>query len=198
LRFIRLSAAWTRCLAAAGLALALAAGLGTVPAAHADDPPAFHGAAGQFMLIRPIKKAPFAAVDDEKGKTVDLAERLKGKVVLLNFWATWCAPCVLELPTLDKLQAELGGAKFEVVAVSVDLRGIDKVGPFWKEKGYKHLAIRLDQRSAMMKAFGTRGLPTTFLVDHEGNVVGYLEGHADWASPEAKALMRYYIERAGR
>ena len=180
------------------MAVALAAGLVPVPAAHAEDPPAFHGAAGQFMLIRPLKKAPFASVDDAHGKPVDLAERLKGKVVLLNFWATWCAPCVTELPTLDQLQGELGSAKFEVVAVSVDLRGIEKVGPFWKEKGYQNLAIHLDQRGTMMKAFGTRGLPTTFLVDHEGNVVGYLEGHADWASPEAKALMRYYIGRAGR
>jgi thiol-disulfide isomerase/thioredoxin len=195
LRFIRFSAARNICAAAA---VALAAGFVPVPAAHAEDPPAFHGAAGQFMLIRPLKKAPFAPVDDEKGKPVDLAGQLKGKVVLLNFWATWCAPCVTELPTLDKLQAELGGAKFEVVAVSVDLKGIEKVGPFWKEKGYKHLAIRLDQRGTMMKAFGTRGLPTTFLVDHEGKVVGYLEGHADWASPEAKALMRYYIDRSAR
>ena len=150
------------------------------------------------MLIRPLKKAPFAAVDDEKGRPVDLAQRLKGRVALVNFWATWCAPCVTELPTLDRLQGELGSDRFEVVAVSVDLKGIEKVGPFWKEKGYKHLAIRLDQRGTMMKAFGTRGLPTTFLVDHEGNVVGYLEGHADWASPEAKALIRYYVERARR
>jgi len=169
-----------------------------MPAAQAGDPPAFMGAAGQFTLIRPVKKAPWALVDDEKGQPVDLAARLKGKVVLLNFWATWCAPCVYELPTLDKLQGELGGEKFEVVAVSVDLRGMAKVGPFWQEKGYKHLAIRLDQRGTMMRAFGTRGLPTTFLVDHEGNVVGYLEGHADWASAEAKALMRYYTERARR
>ena len=150
------------------------------------------------MLIRPLKKAPFASVDDAHGKPIDLAERLKGKVVLLNFWATWCAPCVIELPTLDRLQAELGGAKFEVVAVSVDLKGIEKVGPFWQEKGYRHLQIRLDQRGTMMKAFGARGLPTTFLIDHEGNVVGYLEGHADWASDGAKALVRYYIDRAGR
>jgi thiol-disulfide isomerase/thioredoxin len=171
---------------------------GTIPAAQAGDPPAFMGAAGQFMLIRPVKKAPWAAVDDEKGKPLDLGERLKGKVVVLNFWATWCAPCILELPTLDKLQADLGGDKFEVVAVSVDLRGMDKVGPFWKEKGYKNLAIRLDQRGTMMRAFGTRGLPTTFIVDHRGDIVGYLEGHADWASPEAKALIRYYTDRAGR
>lgn len=173
-------------------------GAETVPAAHAGDPPAFVGASGQFTLIRPIKKAPFAAVDDENGKPVDLPERLKGKVVLLNFWATWCAPCVFELPTLDKLQAEMGGPKFEVVAVSVDLRGMEKVGPFWKEKGYQHLAIRLDQRSALMRAFGAHGLPTSFLIDHEGNVVGYLEGHADWASPEAKALIQHYLDQAKR
>src|SRR5689334_6309881 len=182
LRFIGFSAAR---IVGAAAALALASGMFPVPAAHAEDPPAFLGAGGQFMLIRPLKKAPFAAVDDEKGKPVDLAERLKGKVVLVNFWATWCAPCVTELPTLDKLQGELGGDKFEVVTVSVDLRGMEKVGPFWNEKGFKHLAIRLDQRGTLMKAFGTRGLPTTFLVDHEGNVVGYLEGHADWASADA-------------
>jgi hypothetical protein len=92
----------------------------------------------------------------------------------------------------------MGSAKFEVVAVSVDLRGMEKVGPFWKEKGYKHLVIRLDQRGTMMKAFGTRGLPTTFLVNHEGDVVGYLEGHADWSSPEAKALIRHYLARVER
>lgn len=167
-----------------------------MPAAHADDPPAFRGAFRQFTLIEPLKKAPLAAVDDENGKQVDLAERLKGKVALVNFWATWCVPCVIELPTLDQLQAEMGGAKFEVVAVSVDLRGMEKVGPFWKEKGYKHLAIRLDQRSTMMKHFGARGLPTTFLVDRDGNLAGYLEGHADWSTPEAKALIRHYLERS--
>jgi thiol-disulfide isomerase/thioredoxin len=183
---------------AAACALAAAIVTEAVPAAQADNPPVFNGAARQFTLIRPVKKAPLAAVDGADGKPIDLAARLKGKVVLVNFWATWCAPCIVELPTLDKLQAELGGDKFEVVAVAVDLRGMEKVGPFWKEKGYKHLAIRLDQRATMMRAFGTNGLPTTFIVDHEGNLVGYLEGHADWASAEAKALIRYYLDRAAR
>lgn len=186
--------------------LALAVGFGGVvaaPAAQAGDPPAgappaFLGAANQFTLISPPKKAPLGAVDDAEGKPVDLAARLKGKVVVLNFWATWCVPCVIELPTLDKLQAELGSDRFEVVAVSVDLRGIDKVGPFWREKGYKNLAIRLDQRGSMMREFAARGLPTTYLIDHTGTIVGYLEGHADWASAEAKALVRFYLDRASR
>lgn len=169
-----------------------------VPAARADDPPAFRGAVGQFTLIRPLKEAPLRAVDDENGKPVDLAAALKGKVVVLNFWATWCAPCIQELPTLDRLQAEMGSGRFQVVAVSVDLRGMEKVGPFWKEKGFKHLSILIDQRSQMMRGFKARGLPTTYVIDAEGKVVGYLEGHADWSSPEAKALVRYYLARAGR
>jgi thiol-disulfide isomerase/thioredoxin len=198
LRFIGHSAA-TRRAALAGLAWALAAAaVATVPAAHADDPPAFVGAARQFTLIRPVKKAPLGEVEDAHGKPVDLAARLKGKVALVNFWATWCAPCVVELPTLDKLQAAMGGDRFEVLAVSVDLRGMEKVGPFWKEKGYRHLEILLDPRGRLMRDFGSRGLPTTFLIDHDGNLVGYLEGHAHWASPEAKALVRHYLERARR
>ncbi len=186
--------------------VALAVGIGGIVAASAaragdpptGAPPAFMGAANQFTLISPPKKAPLGAVDDAAGKPVDLAAGLKGKVVVLNFWATWCVPCVIELPTLDKLQAELGSDKFEVVAVSVDLRGIDKVGPFWREKGYRNLAIRLDQRGSMMREFAARGLPTTYLIDHTGTIVGYLEGHADWASAEAKALVRYYLERAAK
>jgi thiol-disulfide isomerase/thioredoxin len=178
------------------MAFALAAALlaQAVPAARADDPPAFMGAVQQFTLIRPLKEAPLQPVDDKNGKPVDLAATLKGKVVLLNFWATWCAPCIEELPTLDKLEGEMGGDRFQVVAVSVDVRGMEKVGPFWKEKGLTHLAIRLDQRGAMMRAFKTRGLPTTFLIDASGQVRGYLEGGADWSSPEAKALIRYYID----
>jgi thiol-disulfide isomerase/thioredoxin len=176
-----------------GAALALVAGL--VPAAGAE-PPAFLGAMQQFTLIAPPRKAPWAAVEDAAGKSVDLAAAFKGKVVVLNFWATWCAPCIVELPTLDKLQAELGGDAFQVVAVSVDLKGMEVVGPFWAERGFKHLALRLDRRGKMMRDFGTRGLPTTFLIDRDGAVVGYLEGHADWSSPAAKNLVKYYLDRA--
>ena len=173
---------------------AILAWLAAVGAASAGDPPPFLGAAGQFTLIAPPRKAPLGPVTDEKGGTVDLA-RLRGKVIVLNFWATWCAPCILEMPTLDKLKGDLAGTDVEVLVVSVDLKGMEKVGPFWRERGFKHLAILLDQRSALYRAFGTRGLPTTYLIDKSGTIVGYLEGHADWASKEAKALIDYYRQK---
>ncbi len=162
-------------------------------AVRAADPPPFSGASRQFTLVVPAKKAPLGTVEDEKGGKVDLGAMLKGKVVLLNLWATWCAPCVVELPTLDALQRELGGGDFEVVAVSVDRRGMDVVGPFWKERGYRHLAIRLDPGGKLMRDFGTIGLPTSYLIARDGTVAGYLEGHGDWASPEAQQLVRFFL-----
>ncbi len=174
----------------------VAASLLIAAPAGAADPPPFSGAARQFTLITPAKKAPLGAVEDEKGDKIDLGASLKGKVVLLNFWATWCAPCIIELPTLDALQRELGGADFEVVTISIDRRGMEVVGPFWRERGFRHLAIRLDPASRLMRDFGVRGLPTTYLIARDGTVAGYLEGHGDWNSPEAKRLVRFYIDGA--
>lgn len=164
--------------------------------AHAaDGPPAFMGAARQFTLIRPAKEAPPLKLVDKDGKPVDAAQ-FKGRVLLVNFWATWCAPCVIEMPTLEKLQAEMGSKEFEVVTVAIDSRGIATVGPFWFRKGFRNLVLRLDSKGATYAAYGVRGLPTTVLIDHRGKIVGYLEGHADWASDKGKALIRYYLDRA--
>ncbi len=163
-------------------------------AATTNDPPAFMGASRQFTLIRPVKKAPFKTLVGHDGKPYDLAS-LKGKVVLVNFWATWCAPCIVEMPTLDKLQSEMGGPDFAVLTISIDRR-TDRVAPFWKAKGYQHIPLVLDPKSTNFFAFGGRGLPTSYLIDHRGMIVGYLEGHADWTSGKAKALIRFYLRRA--
>ena len=100
------------------------------------------------------------------------------------------------MPTLDKLQAEMGGKDFEVVTVAVDSRGMATVGPFWFQRGFRHLTLHLDTKGATYAAYGVRGLPTTVLIDASGKIVGYLEGHADWASDKAKALIRYYLDQA--
>jgi thiol-disulfide isomerase/thioredoxin len=178
------------------LVLALVLPACCLAAANAEEPPAFRGASRQFTLIVPPRKAPELSSDDADGRPVTLERDLEDKVVLINFWATWCAPCVIELPTLNKLRGEIGGERFAVLAIGVDRSGMEAIGPFWRERKLDNLVLRLDPRARLMREMGVRGLPTTFLIDHEGTMIGYLEGHADWASPEARSLIRFYLDRA--
>ena len=145
-----------------------------------------------FILLEPALGAPDAAFEDAAGQSVKLDD-FRGKVVVLNFWATWCPPCVKEMPALDKLQAELGGEDFEVVAISVDREGFDAVGPFYAHYGLENLAVYLDQTASLQQQFGISGLPVTFILDRDGMVRGGYAGDADWAGPEARALIEHYL-----
>lgn len=175
--------------AAAAVVVALVVG---VTGGDPSAPPAFKGALQSFKPASPPRPAPEISLTDLAGRPLDLAA-FKGKVVLLNYWATWCAPCVEEMPSLQRLHARLGGADFAVVAVSVDRQGLEIVQPFLERIGLKQLPIYLDRSGASMRAFGVRGLPTTMLIDRAGNEVGRLEGMADWQSPAAEALIRHYL-----
>lgn len=183
-------------LAAAPLPAAEAAPGPKRAAGPAPEPPPFSGTARPFIFLKKplaVQIGPFA---DAGGKPVTL-ERYKGKVLLVNFWATWCGPCVHEMPTLDRLQAALGGPDFAVLTVSLDRKGMAAVGPFWEEQGYKHLPILLDSRWKTARRLGVSGLPATFLLDRRHRIVGYLLGPAEWDSPQAKAFLRFYIARPG-
>lgn len=140
---------------------------------------------------KPVPMTAFARAD---GSTLTLAA-FQGRVVLLNFWATWCAPCVREMPSLDRLQAALRDEGLAVVAVSEDFAGRDVVAPFFQRQNLAHLAIYLDSDGTLAKAFGVGGLPTTLLIDRTGRVVGGLEGPAEWDSQDAVALLRQYLQR---
>ena len=187
-------------LAAALLALLVAAPMPAVNAApgpkRAAEPPVFGGTSRPFIFLKEplaVQIGPFA---NAEGKPVT-PERYRGKVLLVNFWATWCGPCVHEMPTLDRLQGALGGPKFAVLTVSLDRKGMAAVGPFWEEQGYKHLPILLDSRWKTARRLGVDSLPASFLFDHAGRIVGYLIGPAEWDSPQAKAFLRFYIARPG-
>jgi len=176
----------------------LAVNATTAPAFAADgpkEPPAFSGTSRPFIFLKTPRAVPFEPLKDAKDKPVTL-DRYRGKVLLVNFWATWCAPCIHEMPTLDRLQGSLGGEKFAVLTISLDRKGMEKVGPFWKEQKYKHLPILLDPRWKTARKLGISSLPATFLLDHTGKVVGYLIGPAVWDSAQAKAFLRFYIARA--
>jgi len=164
---------------------------------EAAAPPAFAGEMRQFSLIKPLRPAPAESFAAPNGATVNLAI-FKGKVVLVNFWATWCAPCLREMPALDRLQASLGGDRFQVVTISVDRQGQSVVQPFLKRLGLGHLPAYLDTQSTLLHAFGARGLPTSYLIDADGTLIGFLEGPAEWDSSAAKALIEHYTDRLSR
>ena len=118
----------------------------------------------------------------------------RGRVVLLNLWATWCAPCRKEMPELSKLQTLMGSADFEVVALSEDLKGAEASAAFLKEIAADNLALYVDPKAAALAAIQSVGLPTTLLIDRNGKEVGRLLGPADWASEDAQKLVRAVLE----
>ena len=117
----------------------------------------------------------------------------KGKVVLLNLWATWCAPCRKEMPGLSKLQGELGGDSFEVVALSVDRKGLAASQKFLNSIDAKELALYNDETAKTLQKLKVIGLPATLLIDRDGKEVGRLTGPAEWDSADAKSLVKAVI-----
>ncbi|MFN4090847.1 MAG: TlpA family protein disulfide reductase [Alphaproteobacteria bacterium] len=165
-------------------------------ASEPSERPPIAGTVSGFVLADRPAPAPAITFTDGDGAEMTLAD-FRGKVVLVNLWATWCAPCVKELPDLDRLQAVLGGEDFEVLALSSDRGGAETVRPFLERLGIHRLAVYLDPPSAATRAFRPRGLPTSILIDAEGREVGRLEGIAEWDAPEAQDLIRFYIDRSG-
>src|SRR5690349_3931467 len=153
--------------AAALAAIVLAAGWWYGPTAGG---PVFRGALGPFAVHAKPMAVPALAFTDGDGKPLSL-EDFKGKLVLLNLWATWCGPCVEEMPSLDRLQAKMGGNDFAVVALSSDKQGRSLVEPFLAKLGVKNLPMYLDTSGGVNRALKTRGLPTTLLIDREGKEI---------------------------
>jgi len=130
---------------------------------------------------------PQITLTDAAGQTLDL-QSLKGKPLLVNLWATWCAPCIVELPTLDALAGRMED-NVRVLTVSQDMTNTEKVAPFLKERGLERLEPWLDPNSDLPFALGGATLPTTILYDPQGKEVWRYVGENDWASEEAIALI---------
>lgn len=144
------------------------------------------------------KPPPAIAFAGPEGQAMSLSD-FKGKTILVNLWATWCVPCRAEMPALDKLQAELGGSDFQVVAINVDTRNRDKPRAWLQENGIANLAYYADPEGKLLqvlqKSGHVVGLPTTFVVDAAGCEVALLKGPAEWASPDALAFMKAALNR---
>lgn len=167
--------------------------LAVIVAALASQAAAAQSVPPGMAVHEQAKALPEIAFEDGDG-TVRSLDGFHGRVVLLNVWATWCGPCRREMPTLDRLQAELGGVDFEVVALSVDRAGVDAVRQFYAEIGVRHLAIYIDESMRAMRQLGVLGLPTTLLLDRGGREIARLIGPAEWDSPEMIAFLRATID----
>jgi thiol-disulfide isomerase/thioredoxin len=140
------------------------------------------------------KPAPVAEItfDDAEAHAHSLAD-FKGKILLLNVWATWCVPCRKEMPALDRLQASLGGLDFQIVPVSIDRGGLDAVRKFYNEIGIHNLAMYIDSSGQVLRQVRALGLPTTVLIDRNGQEIGRAIGPADWDAPEIAEFLRPFI-----
>jgi thiol-disulfide isomerase/thioredoxin len=120
-------------------------------------------------------------------------DAFRGRGLIVNFWATWCPPCVAEMPALDRAHAALARDGIEVLALSSDRGGRAQVEPFYQRTALRHLAMWFDPRGATGRALGVRGLPTTVIIDRSGKEVARLEGEAEWDRPELLAAIRRLV-----
>jgi thiol-disulfide isomerase/thioredoxin len=159
---------------------------------------AFAAAAALAMAEQPLrdwggKPTPPLALTDLAGKPVDLA-RLRGRVVLVNFWATWCEPCIAEMPSIARLEAKLHGRPFQVLAVNYG-ESKAKIEAFLKKSGLKlHVLLDPDEKAA--DTWGAKGLPMSFLVDANGNVRYFVFGERDWTGPDSAKVVEKLVQEA--
>ena len=131
--------------------------------------------------------APDFTLKDLSGKPVQLSS-LRGKVVLVNFWATWCPPCRQEIPSIMRLNQLMQGKPFQLLAVSIDEGGADAVSSFFRQSGASLPAL-LDTDGAVSRRYGTTGVPETFIIDGKGVILKKVVGSLDWSSPEVISFL---------
>ena len=170
---------------------ALGIGANAALAGEIDWQAAHDGGLAKLVQTDPTP-VPDTSFTDPEGGTHSLAD-YRGKVVLLNFWATWCAPCREEMPSLDALQAELGGDDFQVVAIAAGHNPAPAIEKFLTEAKITNLPVLLDPRQGLARGMGVMGMPVTILIDRDGNEIARLIGGADWASEASKTLIRQAI-----
>lgn len=156
------------------------------------------GDVAAFQAFKTPRFLPDLKFNNHEGTSVSLSQ-LKGKTILLNLWATWCAPCRKEMPALDALQAEFGGPQFEVVAINIDTRNLDKPKAWLSDNQITTLAYYADPEAKVFqelkRAGQAVGMPTTLLIDANGCQLGVLHGPAEWHSADARKLIRTAMGR---
>src|SRR6516225_4592048 len=167
--------------------LCTAAFIATLRIASAQEAPK------NFVFVSKPTPVPEINFDDAEGQARKLSD-FKGKVLLVNIWATWCGPCRTEMPALDRLQARLGGSDFEVIPVSIDRGGMEAIRKFYSETGVRNLAIYIDSSGQVLRQMRALGLPTTLLIDRGGQEIGRVIGPVEWDAPDIAEFLSSFIQ----
>ncbi len=170
----------SNCIRAVGIMLV------AVPIAFAQEPPR------NFIMHEAPQPGAAVRFEDDQGQPRSLAD-FRGKIVLLNVWATWCAPCIKEIPALDRLAAALNGADFAVVTVSLDRKGIDAVRKVFAERDVQKLPIYIDRSGEALRTVRAIGLPTSLLIDREGREFARAVGPAEWDGAATIEFLRHVV-----
>lgn len=166
----------------------------STPAVGASGDSSFKlGEMAAFVTKKPPEPLPDITFEDASGKELHLSS-FKGKTILLNLWATWCAPCRAEMPALNALQKDLGSDKFEVVALSLDRGGYEASRKFLDDLKASDIKLYADPTAKQGMALKLIGMPTTILINKDGQEVGRIAGEAKWDSDDAKKLIKNAIE----
>jgi peroxiredoxin len=143
--------------------------------------------------IQPGHEVPDFAFPDIDGKKVSLSDH-RGKVVLVNVWATWCPPCRQEMPSMQRLYEKFKGESFKILAVSIDSEGRQTVAPFMRKMNLTFTAL-LDQEETIRPLYGITGVPESFIIDKQGILVKKIIGPINWASPEVFLFFKDLIQK---
>lgn len=137
--------------------------------------------------LDPVQATPDFVFYDQEGGQVGL-NQFKGKTIILNFWATWCAPCLEEMPSMNRLQARYPD-QLMILPISLDQNGAPKVADFYRRANIQHLPVYLDESQSSQELFGLRAFPTSIIINPEGLMVAKIEGQLDWDAKEVTEFL---------
>lgn len=181
-----------------GLCRALLAGLIlsvtiNAQATHEKNEPS-DGTVKSFRAVSqnlPVPKITFFDQNIQPGNI----STFKGKIVLLNIWATWCGPCIRELPALDRLQAKFGKDEFVILPISIDEQGIKVTQPFYEQLGLKHLDFYHDTTKQLGRFFPLDVVPANFMIDRQGKLISFLRSFVNWDDEMAEEMINHYLQQ---
>ena len=145
-----------------------------------------------FELSKEKKNISNLIFKNHQEKKISFSD-FRGKILLVNFWATWCIPCIKEMPSLDRLKSEVDG-DFDVVAISVDRDGVEKVTDFFNENKINNLEKFFDIKNSLAKEIDLYGVPTSFFVNKQGYLIGYYQGDMEWDNDTVIKFINYLIK----